>query len=123
MDEWEGLLQPLRIPSGWHVVLNELVAISPGDFGTSPDTQFWFKEDIFQAINRSSNCVLDVGWYPEFNPKGNYRILVVELKAGIEVADSWADPIEQRKIRTLPELVATIEDLLVEYQHSKSQER
>jgi hypothetical protein len=35
------------------------------------------KEDLFQ-ISYENDYIIDVGWYPEFSVKGNFRIVVVK---------------------------------------------
>lgn len=35
------------------------------------------KEDLFQ-ISYKNDYIIDVGWYPEFSPEGNFRIVVVK---------------------------------------------
>ncbi len=68
----EPLLQPLRIPIGWEVVFNDLREVDP-----SPQAfaESWLREDLLQLVNRRANALIDVGWYPEGDPSGEYGLV------------------------------------------------
>lgn len=64
-------LQPLRIPSGWTIGWNSLYASSraeKGEFGGS---------SIFNATNAGSRFNIDVAFEPEFDPEGEFRLVVL----------------------------------------------
>jgi hypothetical protein len=42
-------------------------------------------EDILQ-VEYSNSCILDVGWYPEFDLKGHFSVLIVK-------DNNWENPI------------------------------
>jgi hypothetical protein len=44
---------------------------------------FSLKEDLLQVEYKGGKYVLDVGWYPELNPKGSFRVFVVINTIGI----------------------------------------
>jgi hypothetical protein len=64
-----SMLQPLRIPAGWRVDYNEFYAIE-----AASETRDHLKEDLFQATHTAGNRMLDLGWYPEADPDGAFRL-------------------------------------------------
>lgn len=65
------------------------------------DQKYSFKEDILQ-IKFGKHFLLDVGWYPEFNPKGYFKAYVIQNY-------DWDNPLYEEKCRTVQELKAVIE--------------
>ncbi len=63
--------------------------------------KYSFKEDILQ-IEFGEHFLLDVGWYSEFNPEGNFWIRVIQDY-------DWQNPLYEEKCRTLGELKTVIE--------------
>ena len=63
-------LQCLRIPTGWHVNYNEFREVNPS--GDRDD----LKEDLFQAYHAGANRLLDLGWYPDGDAGGAFRVEV-----------------------------------------------
>lgn len=64
-------LQPLRIPSGWMIGWNTLYTHSQadkGDFGGS---------SLFNATNTGRRFNIDVAFEPEFDPGGEFRLVVL----------------------------------------------
>ena len=60
----------LRVPTGWRVNYNDFREIAPaGD-------RDGLKEDLFQAYHANTNRLLDLGWYPNGDPSGGFRIEV-----------------------------------------------
>ena len=70
---------------------------------TFQDQEYSYKMDILQ-ISFGTRYVLDVGWYPEFDPKGHFWV------RGIQDYD-WLKPITQQKCRSLAELKKVIEEV------------
>lgn len=54
------------------------------------------KEDLFQ-VDYFGRYIIDVGWYPEFNAKGNFTICLIK-------DCNWSDPILIKKCRDLNQL-------------------
>lgn len=87
MAEATITLIALRIPAGWAVTYNDTFANAPFDVrdGQLVHAQS-FKEDLLQ-IRRTrrhgplevdfDGWLLDVGWYPSFDPAGHYRLTLV----------------------------------------------
>ena len=59
------------------------------------------KEDLLQ-VNYDNNYLIDVGWYPEFDEEGIFRVSVIKDY-------QWDNPILQKSCRDL--------SLLDEYMH------
>lgn len=62
------------------------------------EQEFSLKEDILQ-VNYNDEFIIDIGWYPEFDIKGEFKISVIENF-------EWDEPIMQKKcndIKTLHE--------------------
>lgn len=69
---------------GWIVRHNRLFDISPDKAPaavvTGGNLTIWslcFTEDLFQAENESKGRILDVGWHPEADPNGAYKLKVI----------------------------------------------
>ncbi|MDU0200087.1 hypothetical protein ACYEXS_11760 [Paenibacillus sp. MAH-36] len=108
-------LVPLRIPSGWMVAYNNFLEISPYDF--VDDTYKYameLDEDILQMSNQYRKRILDLGWYPSFNPHGQYRIVLVELVDNESQSDKWTTPIVIFSSRDILTIKMTIDSLLEE---------
>ncbi len=75
-------LQPLRIPAGWTVSQHEFFELSPGE-----DVQVegvlggsaWelFVEDMLQISHAKHEYTLDLGWYPDSDPGGQFRVRLI----------------------------------------------
>ncbi len=66
------------------------------------DQWYNYTEDILQ-IKYGDRFLLDVGWYPEHDPKGKFSIVAV-------VDQDWMNPLLKTKCSTLDELKKAIED-------------
>lgn len=53
------------------------------------------KEDLVQIVY--NNYLLDIGWYPEFDEQGSFRILIIKDK-------KWDNPMLEKKCRDLDKL-------------------
>ncbi len=60
-----------------------------------------FKEDLLQ-ITYGDRFLLDVGWYPEMNPKGHFIVYAIQDY-------DWQNPIVELKCHSLNQLKKTIE--------------
>lgn len=96
-----------------HILLPEDVA--PGkiifdDLILDPDlplesqAEWELKEDLFGA-KFPNGCLLDVGWYPEFNPSGSFGITLNQTPSG------W-DPFIRRDCRSIDELRTIVAELV-----------
>jgi hypothetical protein len=65
------------------------------------EQKYSFKEDILQ-IKFGDRFLLDVGWYPEMNPKGAFTVVAIQDY-------DWDEPVVKIKCRTLKTLKKAIE--------------
>lgn len=63
------------------------------------------KEDLFQ-VNYFGIYVIDVGWYPEFQETGSFRLLLIKDY-------DWYEPLIEKKSRDLYELRQYMEECIV----------
>lgn len=80
-------LVPLRVPAGWLVEYNTFVEFGPDRAPAADDYRWHHSEDLLQI--RSCKVVdgawqadpdgylVDLGWYPDGEPTGAYRLVVV----------------------------------------------
>ncbi|AIQ42188.1 hypothetical protein MKZ24_17980 [Paenibacillus sp. FSL R7-0297] len=108
-------LVPLRIPIGWTIKWNVFTEVSPEDFTDEEHEHRWeYNEDLFQFVNYNRKKILDLGWYPEFQPNGQYRLLLIHKSDDEEqqFAD-WANPLEVFNSRNIDEVKLKIEEILL----------
>lgn len=97
-------LQPLRVAPGWRIDYNEF---READLDTDSDPTAWQmrKEDMFHATQEKRGRILDLGWYPEQELDGCYRLVVL-------VGDFQAPLLHTFESRNRPSIVAEIERLM-----------
>lgn len=109
-------LQPLRIPSQWKVEINNFTEADPSDY-PNPDDDAWlcyFIEDIlylttvFRKAGTISEISVDLGWYPEGNPKGQFRLVAVQNY-------QWETPLNEFCSGNKQEIIKTLEKWLIDY--------
>jgi hypothetical protein len=111
-----------REQPGWIVRHNRLFDISPDQALTAVviggNISIWalcFTEDLLQAENEGKGLILDVGWYPEADPNGCYKLKVIHFDAqdreNPEGYD-WENPAFSFKTRSLAELLTTIQQFM-----------
>ena len=67
-------LQPLRIPTGWHIKYN---ALSEYDIiKDGAEYSYELCEDMLQVENQ--NLLIDLGWYPSGDIEGNYKLYMLD---------------------------------------------
>jgi hypothetical protein len=88
-------LVPLRIPSGWAVDFNNFVELGAPDSLSATDREAYLTQDLLSIRSTapddapSSGLILDVGWRPDGDPAGRYRLQVVRpgwQQTGIELS-------------------------------------
>ncbi len=130
---------PLQIPGGWIVAQNHFFDITPeAAMLESGRLDFPFVEDILQLTNDYRRMALDLGWYPDGDPNGHYRLVLIQWDAppkhndmpkqsiaternGIEytyqlqpllVGDAWSKPLVDFSSRDQGVIVTRINDTL-----------
>jgi hypothetical protein len=68
-------LVPLRVPSGWTVVFNAFSEIDDPRSLTDAERQAHLAQDLLQL--RAGDLILDLGWTPEGDAAGRYRLELV----------------------------------------------
>ncbi|NRF95625.1 hypothetical protein HQN89_32865 [Paenibacillus frigoriresistens] len=101
---------PLRVPSGWKIIFNEFTKTDSDSFVDDNHEHLWeFKEDILQ-FEYEEKRTLDLGWYPEFNPQGKYKLVLID-STNKEQPD-WENPIYIFESRKTKEIIEKIEFVL-----------
>ena len=105
--------QKLSIPCGWKVMWNQFLETDPDTL--EKDSREWllFSEDILyikriKTTIHKDDLALDLGWYPEADPDGEFCLYVIKN-------DNWAEPEEAFRSRSVSEISDKIEDLLRKY--------
>lgn len=99
--------QPLRIPELWNVEYNTFIDTDPKEMeNMSPlERALRFTESLLQMSFERDNLVLDLGWYPEGDPQGKYRLLLLR---GID----WENPLVSYNTSLKEDVVQKIEEIL-----------
>lgn len=70
--------QGLRVPEGFVIMYNTFFDVEP-PIGNFKSSDWWyFKESLLYICYMKSDpkILLDLGWYPEFDPEGKFAIQV-----------------------------------------------
>jgi hypothetical protein len=92
-------LQPLRILGGWTVEFNNFYECEPDN---CYDFDAYFVEDLLQFTNNKFNLVLDLGWYPNSDKNGTYKLFLIKNY-------NWENPLEYFESRDTKAIVDKIE--------------
>lgn len=98
-------LQPIRIPSSWKVDYNTFVELDPKTLNEKDEKWINFTEDLLQMSYIRDNIILDIGWYPEADPQGEYGL---ELIKNLD----WSNPLESYSTKDKFALMTKVEYLL-----------
>jgi hypothetical protein len=108
---WGALMRNLTVdepphrvlipPPGWTVTFMHLRQQEPDELGPDDDWE-WFMEDI-AYYRRDDGTGVDIGWYPDQNPAGRYRVEHVD--------DAWNRLSPPLETRSLAEVVTHVQDL------------
>lgn len=63
------------------VAQNHFFDITPGEVLDGDRLDFPFVEDILQLHNDNLRMTLDLGWYPDGDPNGSFRLLLIQWDA------------------------------------------
>ena len=78
-------LMSFKVPGGWAVTYNQFFDLSVGNIPSGHVDLELFGEDLLQImrmdpgegshiISEEGHFLIDLGWYPEADPKGNYSL-------------------------------------------------
>ncbi|WP_094265748.1 hypothetical protein [Paludifilum halophilum] len=100
-------LQFLIIYPGWTVTYNKFIELNP--LQLSPDDENWllFTQDLLQ-LHCGEDLLLDLGWYPEADPSGQYRLELIKNT-------NWEKPLLSFSSRDKSEITELIERITWEY--------
>lgn len=94
-------LQPLRIPDGWVVAYNDFREADPS---AESFEEFLLREDLLQLKHRTTDVLVDVGWYGDLT-SGEFAIYV-------QAGDFLGDQLHEFRSRDRLAIVSEIERLL-----------
>ncbi len=100
----------LAIPSGWEMVVNNFMYINLLEAGDNDEVWLNLTEDIMyiQRKRKKVQLGIDVGWYPENEPKGQYCVKVIQN-------NDWEKPIELYESRNIDNIISKVEAYLEKY--------
>lgn len=131
-------LHSLQIPAGWMVDQNHFYDVSPAEALAGDRLKFPFVQDILHMRNDYRRLALDLGWYPEGDPDGMFRLVLIQwdkppqhsdmpkrsitMKRGgleytyelqpLRVGDPWSHPLVDFSSRDQTDIVAKINETL-----------
>lgn len=103
-ESWKNL-QPLRIPPGWVCIWNKLESAEPADVPEGDSAWlFTYVQDMtyFRREGKEYTISIDLGWYPDGDPNGAYRLEAI-------LDDDWTHPLLSFTSRSTKEIVETME--------------
>lgn len=98
-------LQALRIPANWAITHNTFFELDP-----SESTRLHLCEDLFQAKCAVTDVLVDLGWFPEGDPRGRFVIRAL-------VPDFHGEELEVLTAETRLEAAALLEGVLWRFHH------
>ena len=91
-------VQPLRLLGGWTIEFNNFYECETDSCSNIGE---YLVQDLLRLINYKCNLVLDLGWYPDGDKNGAYKLsLVKDYK--------WEKPLECFTSRITKEIVEKI---------------
>lgn len=105
-------LMPLRVPGGWAVLHHSFGDVDPIVCNGSIVNFEYYQEDLLllQSIEpagtqwapKPNGYLLDLGWYPDADPNGAYRIRIIRGKNGHNILITTTSK-DRQKIRMVIE--------------------
>ena len=104
-----GLVK-LSIPSGWNMVINTFYYIKLSEMEKDNKLYITLSQDLMYIEKKGRKVTLgiDVGWYPDMDPDGCYRILVIRNA-------EWEKPLEKYESRDIDDIIIKVEEFLEKY--------
>lgn len=65
-------------------------------------------EDLLQVESIDKRCLLDVGWYPELELNGSFKVVVIENY-------DWQNPLYEKKVTNLSDLKNVLRESKILY--------
>jgi hypothetical protein len=102
-------LQPLRVPTGWHVSYNTFTELDPQDLSENAEDWWELNEDLLQLHYSPKKLTLDLGWYGGNSlSSGFFRVYLIQNQ-------DWENPLTEYTTQNKEEIISKIEKLLYEY--------
>jgi hypothetical protein len=99
---------------------NAFLEIDPPREGKDLRSRY-FGEDLLQIHGKISPILLDLGWYPSGDMKGQYRLIAIrQYVATDEMVASWDQPLKVLSTRSREEIVHAIDEWLWQFTHQVS---
>lgn len=67
-----------------------------------------FKEDLLQVDSKDGQCLLDVGWHPEFKPKGFFKVVIIKKY-------DWEKPLFETRVSDIKSLKVILQECKLRY--------
>ena len=109
-------LVPLRVPSGWAVLLNHFAEEDPVVVGDSIINDLYFSEDILWIHSMRlagdnfelelEGYSLDLGWYPASDPNGKYKLRFMRRNWENIIVET--ESVNRQEIRAVAELCLSL---------------
>ncbi|MDY6992847.1 MAG: hypothetical protein SVR94_09630 [Pseudomonadota bacterium] len=98
----------------WMITYNQLHALDPTEVEDYHDTKYslwamFFVQDLLQIENKYNGLLIDVGWYPEADPTGCYKLILVKKNSD---GFDWHNPKEEFATNNLNNLLFKINKLI-----------
>ncbi len=71
---------PLQVPAGWEIKQNHFYNVLVEEKLNGGLLDYPFYEDILYMVNRNRMVAIDLGWYPDSDPTGNYSLKLLRIK-------------------------------------------
>lgn len=93
-------LVPLKLHGGWEITYNSFTDYDIALYGTDDICEL--REDLLQLQHSSADIMIDLGWYPDFDPSGHYVLRMIRDK-------NWEEPLEIFSSRSINQIAEHIE--------------
>lgn len=106
-------LMPLRIPQGWSIYLNHFTETDIESLDPDCDDDWLFLVQDISLFRRFEvkgkyNIDIDLGWYPEGEPSGSFKIYVIKNY-------DWDFPLEVFSSRSSKDIADKLEYFFEKY--------
>ena len=108
-------LQPLRIPPGWEVIINNFHELDPV-FKTGDDMSWHFTQDMLWITQRNGEVGIDLDWLPDGTSTGHFVLRAIRIfEEEYPPYDPWRRPLKRLESRSRRKVVKAIEEWLAWY--------
>jgi hypothetical protein len=94
-------LLPLPFHKNWKIIINEFYDIDSHKESFDSDLKFYFMEDILEIKNIKNGTFIHLGWYPEFNPEGTFKIFISDTDYNGKIIEEFESKSKQEMVNEL----------------------